>query len=162
VSTLLEELGAIREKVVAQATKTIDVPGSGGTLAVKFVPPVGDDARDRLTGVVAVYRSGGALSADQELQLLVDCCDEVLHRNGSGKLEPYEDGNPLQFDASDERWGTDVTTARDCVRKLFNLDVQPLAAAGIADALIDWLQGLDAELSARAEKNSVAPPPEPS
>jgi hypothetical protein len=58
------------------------------------------------------------------------------------------------FDAGDERWGTDVKTARDCVAKLYNLDTQPLAAAGHADVLVDWLQGLDAAIQTRVEGES--------
>jgi hypothetical protein len=73
-------------------------------------------------------------------------------RNGSDELEPVDpEGGPLRFDAGDERWGTDVKTARDCVAKLYNLDTQPLAAAGHADVLVDWLQGLDAAIQTRVE-----------
>lgn len=155
--SFLDELKAVRSQVVAQAEKTLEVPGSGGRQAVRFRPPTDLDARDRLTGVVAAYRVGGALSAAQEKQLLVDCCDAVLIRGDDGELQDPDGGPRLVFDASDERWGDDVNNAHDCVSKLYNLDVQPLAAAGQADVLIDWLQGLDAEIQARAEGNSASP-----
>lgn len=152
--SFLDELRAVREQVLQDSAKEIPVPGSAGRIVVRFRPPQAADARDRLTGVVAAYRVGSALSSDQERQLLVDCCDEILHRNGDGELDQPDDGGPLRFDASDERWGGDVDTARECVAKLYNLDHQPLAISGIADALIDWLQGIDAEIRSRVEGNS--------
>lgn len=148
----LTELRAVRENVLARATKTIAVPGSGGRLAVRFRPP---EDRDRLTEIVAAYMVNGALSREQELQLLVDCCEQVLHLDGDGaELEGYDP--PLRFDGSDERWGQDVDSARECVAKLYNLDTQPLAVSGHADALVDWLQGVDAEVAARVEGKSAS------
>lgn len=147
--SFLDELRAVREHVLTQATKTLTVPGSRGALAVRFRPP---EDRDKLTAIVAAYMVRGALNRDQELQLLVDCCEQVLHRNGSGELEELDP--PLRFDGSDERWGDTSMTARDTVAKLYNLDAQPLAATGHADALIDWLQGVDAEAAARVEGES--------
>jgi hypothetical protein len=98
MTDFLTHLRAVRERVLAQGTKTVPVPGSRGDLAVRFRPPPQDDtaARDRLTRDVAAYTISGALDRVQELQLLVDCCDEVLHRNGSGELESYDP--PLRFD----------------------------------------------------------------
>lgn len=151
--TFLDELRAVRQQVLAHAEKTIPVPPAG-RLAVRFKPPEDEDARDRLTGVVAVYRVGGALNASQERQLIVDCCDEILVRQDGELVRAPGTDEPLRFDASDERWGNDVNTAHDCVVKLYNLDKQPLAAAGVADALIDWLQGLDLETRQRVEGNS--------
>lgn len=163
--TFLDELNAVREQVLEQAEKTLPVPGSAGKMAVKFRAPSDADARDRLTGVVAAYRVGGALSSTQEKQLIVDCCDEILVRNGDGELHRPDGDGPLRFDASDERWGETVTTAHECVVRLYNLDTQPLAAAGVADNLIDWLQGLDVDVRRRVEGESdggatpSSPPP---
>jgi hypothetical protein len=129
----------------------IEVPGTGGKFAVRFRALTD---RDKLTRIVAVYRIGGALSRDDELQLLVDCCDEIVKPGEiTGTWAPVaEEGeSPLRFDASDERWGDGVKTARDCVRRLYNLTEYPLAAAGTADALIDWMQGTEAEVMVRVE-----------
>jgi hypothetical protein len=63
-------------------------------------------------------------------------------------------GGPLRFDAGDDRWGKKVKTARDCVSELYHLKQQPLAHIGHADLLVDWLQGLDAEIAARAAGES--------
>lgn len=153
--TLLDDLAAVRRRIEATATQLLDVPGSGGLITVRYRPP--DDGRDKLGAVIARYRVGGALSADQEAQLLVDCCDEILRRPRPGaEPEPYSTNGegPLRFNAGDERWGKGVKSARECVAKLFCLDQQPLAAAGHVDTLIDWLQGLDAEIAARAEGES--------
>jgi hypothetical protein len=145
-----DELRAVRENVLARAVKTVPVPGSHGTLAVRFRPP---EDRDKLTPVVASYMVRGALSREQELQLLVDCCDEILMRDENGELVSADpDGGPLRFDGSDARWGLgENATARDTVAKLYNLDVQPLAITGTADAVVDWLQGVDAEAAASVE-----------
>lgn len=149
MGTFLEELRAVAEHVREHSTKVLDVPGAGGRLAVRFRPP---PDREALTGLIAAYKMNGALSSDQERQLIIDCCDEILHRNGTGELSPVEpDGGPLRFDAGDERWGDDIKTARECVAKLYNLDKQPLAAAGHADVLVDWLQGIDADVAARVQ-----------
>jgi hypothetical protein len=140
--SFLDELQAVREQVLKHSAKEIEVPPAGRHV-VRFRPP---PDRDKLTPVLA----------DQQAQLLVDCCDEILRRNSDGELEPADpEGGPLRFDAGDERWGTDVKTARDCVAKLYNLDKQPLAAAGHADVLVDWLQGLDAAIQARVEGESA-------
>lgn len=154
--SFIADLAAIREKISGDARQELPVPGTGEKIVVRFRPPPAADpeARERLTAVVAAYRMQGALSAEQELQLLIDCCDEVLHRNGDGQLHQPDDAGPLRFDASDDRWGDDVETARDCVRKLYSLDVQPLAASGTADNLVDWLQGLHREVLARVEGKS--------
>jgi hypothetical protein len=150
--SFLDELQAVREQVLKHSAKEIEVPPAGRHV-VRFRPP---PDRDKLTPVLAAYRIVGALDADQQAQLLVDCCDEILRRNSDGELEPADpEGGPLRFDAGDERWGTDVKTARDCVAKLYNLDKQPLAAAGHADVLVDWLQGLDAAIQARVEGESA-------
>lgn len=154
--TFMQELDAEREVALAGAEKVVRV--GTGKMAVRFKPPSDPDVRDQLTGVVAVYRSGSALTAAQEKQLIIDCCDEIgLYRNG--EVITIEGGEgPLRFDASDPRWEGKCDNAHDCVAKLYNLDVQPLACAGLADALIDWLQGLDSVIRARVEGKSEAPP----
>ena len=148
--TFLDELRAEAAEVTKNATLELPVPAS--QFIVRFKPP----DREKLTGIVAVYRVGGALSSDQERQLIVDCCDEIMRRNEkTDELEPADpEGGKLTFDGGDERWGKDVKTAREAVAKLYKLDQRPLAAAGVADALIDWLQGLNDEAVRRAEGKS--------
>lgn len=149
--SFLEDLEIVHERVRRASVKDLPVPGSARALWVRFRPP---PDRDRLTPVITEYKMNGALSAEQELQLIVDCGQEVLRRGPDGKLESYDP--PLHFDGGDERWGDDVKTARQCVAKLYNLDLQTLAAAGVADSLVDWLQGVDAEAAARVEGESAA------
>lgn len=154
MTTLLQELRAVREQVLEHAIKDVPVPPDG-RFVIRCKPPAD---RDKFTHVIAVYRQGGALSAAQEAQVFVDVCDEILLRDpDTGDLERVPGGDgPLRFDAGDERWDGECKTARECVAKLFNLDLQPMAAAGIADVLIDWLQGLEAEAAARAEGKSAS------
>lgn len=154
--SFLEELQAVRDQVLAHSVKELDVPPAGRH-TIRFRAPADGE---KLTPVIAAYRAVGALTRDQEAQLVIDCCDEILRRNGDGELEPADpEGGPLRFDAGDERWGADVKTARDCVAKLYNLDVQPLATAGHAEVLVDWLQGLDAVIEAQlaGESDGGAP-----
>lgn len=153
-ASFLDELRTMADRVHGHATKELQVPGSGGRIAVRYRPP----SRDKLTALLTAYTFAGALSGDEETQLLVDCCDTVLACDPeTGDTSPFDDEGPLRFDASDERWGDDVETARDCVAKLFRLDVQPLAASRHVGSLVDWLNGIDAEISARVEGKSVAP-----
>jgi len=149
-ASFLDELRAFDEQLRADATKELLVPGSGGRFSVRYKPP---KDRNVLTPVLGALAVDGALGAEEELQLLVDCCDEVLVRNGDGTYQQPE-GGPLRFDGGDERWGPDVDTARKAVARLFHLDVHPLAAARHVTSLVDWLQGLDAEIAARVEGKS--------
>jgi hypothetical protein len=150
--SFLDELEQIGAQLRKGAVKELDVPGSAGKLVVRFRPPTDEDA---LTPVVAAYKVQGALPSDLAKQLIVDCCDEILRRTPAGTLEPRDPaGGPLRFDAGDERWGKKVKTARDCVAELYHLKQQPLAHIGHADLLVDWLQGLDAEIAARAAGES--------
>jgi hypothetical protein len=148
-ASFLDELRTVRKHVLEHEHRELTVPGSGGRIVVRFRPPAD---RDQLTGVIASYKENGALDSDQERQLFVDCCDEILRRGDDGELGPFDEDGPLRFDGSDSRWGEDVESARECVAKLYNLDKQPLALAGPTGVLIDWLQGIDAEIAARIEK----------
>lgn len=152
MTSFLDELRAATEHVRRAAVKELDVPGSGGKVTVRYRPPAD---RSALTPVLAALAVGGVLGPDEEAQLIVDCCDEILRPGDDGKLIAFTDGGPLRFDGGDERWGAGVNTAREAVAELFCLNDQPLAAARHAAALIDWLQGTDAELASRAEGNSV-------
>lgn len=152
--SVLDILRVEREIVLQHASKTIIVPPSG-RLAVRLQPPTD---RSRLTAIVAEYLAIGALSEDAQCQLLVDCCDTVLERDPATGAVTEPGGGPQRFDASDERWGEDVETARDCVRKLYQLDEQPIALAGQIVEVVDWLQGIDAAIAARVEGKSGSSP----
>jgi hypothetical protein len=116
---------------------------------VRFRPPRPRQAhrRHRL-----LQGAGGALTGDQERQLFVDCCDEILRRDPdtARSARSTTTGRCASTPAT-SRWGDDVETARECVAKLYNLDKQPLALAGPPTVIIDWLQGIDAEIAARVE-----------
>jgi hypothetical protein len=114
-----------------------------------------DELRDKLSDVIAAYRIGSALTGEQEKQLLVDCHEQIMRRPRPGAdPEPYEGDGPLRFDGGDERWPPEITTARAAVARLFKLDQFPLAAAGHVENVVDWLQGLEAEIAARIEGES--------
>jgi hypothetical protein len=152
--SFIEEIRSIRQRALDSNTKTLDIPGYGGRLAVRYVPT----GRDTLGEVLSAAQRGEALSKDEELQLLVDCCDEIVKREDDPDAEPvaYDDtGTPLVFNAGDERWielvGHQPRTARACVEALFMLDQQPLAAARHAGSLVDWMNGMEREIAARVE-----------
>lgn len=157
--SFLDEMRTARQRILDTSTRDLAVPGTGGRVWVRYKAP----DRDRLDDVVNASLVGEALSKDQELQLLVDCCEQIMRPDGNDGLEPFDpDSGPLRFDGGDERWGPDVKSARDCVAKLFNLDHQPLAATGHAQTLIGWLQGIERELEARVEEAGKARAGEPS
>lgn len=159
MTSFLDELKADHAEALTNSTKVIGVPVSGQPPSnwhhgVRFRPP---SDPSRLNDVMAAARSLGAPTSEQALQLIVDCCDEVVRNAGNAEKptwESIEGDKPLRFDASDERWGDDVKNARDCVRKLYKLDVQPAVHFNVADVLIDWLQGIDLQAMARVEGKS--------
>jgi hypothetical protein len=154
MTSLLDDLEALDQRLRRHEHKELAVPGTGGRIAVRYSVP---EDRARLRPVMVAYGTGEPLSPDEELQLLIDCRGEVRHGDPeTGETVEY-DGGPLYFDASDERWGA-VATARECVNKVFRLDRQPLAIGRHVSSIVAWLQGLDAELEARVLGNSLASP----
>jgi hypothetical protein len=155
--SFLDDLRATGRHILEHAIKDIDVPGRGGLFVVRYGPPERDGKQDTLAPIIAAYRVNGALTAAQEQQFIIDCHQEILRRpKPNAAAESYDP--PLRFDGGDDRWGDDVTTARAAVAKLFALKQQPAAAAGHADALMDWLQGLDSEIASRVEGDSERGP----
>jgi hypothetical protein len=152
MASFLDDLRAIDAKASTLDHRDLEVPRSGGLIVVRYRSTPG--LRDKLSDVIASYRTGGALTASQEQQLLIDCHEQIMRRPSPGaEAEPYEP-EPLRFDAGDDRWPPGVQTARDTVARLFKLDQVPLAAAGHVEVIVDWLQGLDADIAARTEGES--------
>lgn len=142
--TLLDELREDAEQARKTAEKVLAIPGS--RFAVRFVPP----PREKLDTFLANYRNG-ALSENDELQMIVDCHDEILRRDGDGGGAPADPENgPWKFDGSDERWGADVDNAHQAVMKLYRHATQPFVVSNHVEALVLWLGGLDAEAGRRA------------
>jgi hypothetical protein len=151
--SLLQELEAERDAVRRAEVKDAPVQPRN-QIVVRFRPPADPDA---LTPMLASYRATGVLPLEQQKQLVYLCHEEIGRGvTDAGDLIPFDTAGPLRFDGSDERWGPDVQSAHDCVAKLYNLDMQPAALAGLCDALIDWLQGVDAAVLARAEGKSAS------
>lgn len=152
--SFLDDLRTVRDQVERNDTITIAVPPAN-RMAVRFRSP---EDRDALTPYVAAYRTGGALTGEQECQLIIDCCDEILRITPTGN-ESYadDDHGPLTFNAGDDRWGDGddaPKSARECVRRLYNTDKAPLATSGTADTLMGWLQGLRDEAVEAVEGKS--------
>lgn len=148
MSSFLDELRAEEAAARAKSTKTLFIPGSA--FGVQFRPP----RREKLDAFLAAWRAN-AIDRDDELQLIIDCTErgQVVRRNGTDDGEPVDDEQPLRFDGSDPRWGlAENGTARQAVAKLYKLDVYPLAATGHVQALVPWLQGLEAELERNVEE----------
>jgi hypothetical protein len=150
VSSFLDELRAEEAAARAKSKKTLFIPGSA--FGVRFRPP----AREKLDAFLAAWRAN-ALDRDDEVQFLIDCADQVVRRNGSEDGAPIDEDEPLRFDGSDPRWGlAEHGTARQAVAKLYKLDVHPLSATGHVQALVPWLQGLEAELARDIEEAGKA------
>lgn len=164
MTSLLDELREEYAAELREATKVIAVPRrtlppSRWTKGIRCRPPA---EPERLAPVMAAARSMGGPTSDQALQLIIDCCDEVVANRGTSEAEDWQpidpDGGALRFDGGDSRWkdlfGSDVENARQCVAKLLCLEAQPGVHFNIADILIDWLQGIDLQAMARVEGNS--------
>lgn len=154
MASFLDDLREAEEETLNNARLTIEVPRS--RMVVRFRPHPG--GRRALTPYIAIYKNREALSPEDEVQLIVDCCEEILRRDNDGQIVSYEP-DPLTFNAGDERWteaDDPPKTARECVRRLYRLDEQPGAAAGTADALMGWLQGLIDGTPGRVEGNSIS------
>lgn len=162
--TFVDEVREIRAAAKAAASKLLDIPGYGGRLAVRYGPA--DRDSPGVSAALRAWGSGEPMSKADELQLLVDCHQEILvRRNGARNAdpEPYDDsGVPLRFDGGDERWQTLVghqpETARQCAEALFMYAEHPTAGAGHVAALMPMLQGLEQELAARVEGESSGGP----
>jgi hypothetical protein len=146
--SFLTELRAVREQVLAQGVKDIEVPvlvKNGQDVqpkwVVRFRPPPSDE---KLIPVAGALASGQGVSVEQASDLIIDCCGEVMRFTPDGPVSIEPQAGPLRFDGGDERWGLPdgKQTAREAVSKLYNLDVRPLALAYTVQQLVLWLQGL--------------------
>ena len=150
--SFLEELRAISKVAKAHEHKDIVVPGVAGRW---WCGASRRTTRTPSRGTWARTRSTGTLSFDQQRQLLIDCRAEVMRRGEDGQVVQADpEGGPLRFDAGDERWGGDVKTARDCVSKLFSLDMLPLALAGELRPAHRLVAGHRPAIAARVEGKS--------
>jgi hypothetical protein len=119
---------------------------------VRFRPPADEDA---LTPVVAAYKVAGRAAADLAKQLIVDCCDEILRR--APRRASSSRATPKAAAALRRRRrpvGQERQDRARLRRRAVPPQQQPLAHIGHADLLVDWLQGLDAEIAARAAGES--------
>lgn len=163
MDSFIEEVRRLRQQTREHTTKLLDVPGYAGRFAIRYGP--GDRDSQGVTAVLRAAMIGEPLSKTDELQLLIDCHQEILVRRDGRTSEPtpYDDtGRPLRFDAGDERWteilGQKFDTARDIVEAFFMYAEHPTAGAGHVGSLLPMLQGLERDLTARVEGKSSSGP----
>jgi hypothetical protein len=161
VDALRSPLDELRDIYSAeQPRKPLDlgIPASRGRLVVRYGPP---DDRSQLSGVYRAVQTGDALGDFADVDLIVDCAEQILRVEGTELVPLVDDGRPLRFDKEDKRLGEalgfDYVTAREAARKTFKDDEYPLSIAGHFQRLVEWLQGLDETRLARVEGNSAAP-----
>lgn len=103
-STILEELVARREQIARKRHELIlDIPGYNlrgvNRLAVRYrYPEIG--AKGIAAMEARALRSGlDDTILPMQIDILVQCCDEVLTRDDTGELERLDpDGAPVKFD----------------------------------------------------------------
>jgi hypothetical protein len=156
----LDELRDLYGADAPRVPLKLGVPASRGKLVIQYGPPAD---RSRLSAVFRAVQSGGVLDDYADVDLIVDCCKEILRVTGPGPkdLAPLvDDGRPVRFDKDDPRLGDalgfDYITAREAARKTFKDDEYPLSMAGHFQSLVGWLQGFNDDAMARVEGESEA------
>jgi hypothetical protein len=157
VSTL-DDLRALYNGDGARDPLDLGVPASRGGLVIRYGPP---DDRAQLSAVYRAVQSGEVLADYADVDLVVDCCQQIL-RVQDGELVPLvDDDRPVRFDKEDPRLGDALgftyVTAREAARKTFKDDEYPLSIAGHFQALVAWLQGFHEIAAQRVEGESEAP-----
>jgi hypothetical protein len=160
-SSTLDELRDIYRNDQPRKPLELGVPASRGRLVIRYGPPAD---RSQLSAVFRAVQSGEVLGDFADVDLIVDCCKDILRVTGPEPtdLEPLAgDGRPLRFDKNDPRLGQalgfDYVTAREAARKTFKDDEYPLSIAGHFQSLVAWLQFADDAALERVEGNSAGP-----
>lgn len=147
--SLRDRLRQRREEMRADNTLDLLIPGYDGELAVRY-RPISEDQLQRFADRLTKKTGGEALLAAR--QLIIAAAETVLVRE-DGELRPLTDDNgaPIIFDARlGEIMEIEADRAVDIVAEVFSPDgVQPLAVNAHGGALINWMQGNDAEVDAR-------------
>jgi hypothetical protein len=153
----LDELRDLYRQDVKREPLELAIPASRGKLAVRYGAPTD---RSQLSAVFRAVQSGAVLDDYADVDLIVDCCKDILRFDGNEWVPLASDG-PVTFSRDDKRLGQalgfDYITEREAARKTFKDDEYPLSIAGHFQSLVGWLQGLTDEALERVEGNSAGP-----
>jgi hypothetical protein len=154
----LDELRDIYRQGAPRKPLELGVPASRGHLVVRYGPPAD---RSQLSAVFRAVQSGEVLGDFADVDLVVDCCRDILRTDGDELVPLVDDGRPVRFEKDDPRLGQalgfDYVTAREAARKTFKDDEYPLSIAGHFQSLVAWLQGFADEALERVEGESAGP-----
>jgi hypothetical protein len=137
------------------------VPATQRRIVIRYGAP---DDRSKLSAVFRAVQSGGVMDDYADVDLVVDCCKDILRVAPDGvTLLPLlgDDDRPVTFSRESKRLtealGIDYVTEREAARKLFKDDEYPLSIAGHFQSLVAWLQRPADEAIERVEGNLPAP-----
>lgn len=140
----LDELRALYDQAGQTDTKDLGIPASRGRLVVRYAPP---RDREQLAAVMRAVGAGTVIEDDADVDLIVNCAQDILRRDGDDLVPLAEDGRPVRFDKDDPRLGQALgftyDSAREAALKTFKADKFPLSITGHFESLVTWLQGFD-------------------
>lgn len=154
-----ERLRRRYEALQAPQRTEIDVPGYGNDLVGRYMVP---DDHERKASARKLEKIG-----DEDrlrlasIDLLIDCCQELLYRDDEGKLHSLsEDGSPVVFDDQlAEMLGFEAKSQRSVVRKVFTQgredssgqvvsEFNSAALIGHAQEVAGWIADVSQEVDA--------------
>lgn len=140
-SSAIERIRQRRRDLAADKHLTLDVPGYGGHLAIRYhaIP------LEEVNKFAAKIARGDGEVMEANADLLIRCCDAILVRQQpDGKLEPIADGEATTFSTATlpALLGVEADSARKEVFAVFSPDgSHPMAVGQHGDAVVSWLQG---------------------
>jgi len=145
-SSVLDAIKARRKELAGSKTLTLQVPGYGGHLLIKYKAVSEKELRPITQKVEKSLNSNKESSyLDLAADLLIKACDDVLVRETvDAEPEPINQQGATTFSTGtlNDYLGLEAKTAREEVFQLFSPDgSQPLAATQHAQAITSWLQG---------------------
>lgn len=145
-SSVLDAIKARRRELAGSKNLTLQVPGYGGHLLIKYKAVSEQELRPITQKVEKSLNSNKESSyLDLAADLLIKACDDVLVRETlDADAEPIDKQAATTFSTGtlNDYLGLDAKTAREEVFQLFSPDgSQPLAATQHAQAITSWLQG---------------------
>lgn len=145
MSNVLEAIRAKREELAKEKSITLDVPGYGGHLAIRYKAIPTEQLNRFLTQAAASGNDEKILEVNADI--LIRCCEAILVRQDpDAELEPLDPdaAEPTTFSTGTlpELLELSASSAREEVFAVFSPDgAQPLSIGRHADAIANWLQG---------------------
>lgn len=127
-------LRELRRKSREQSHLTLEVPGFEGEFGIRYKSVPRDELKK-------IYGNG----KKDDIDLLIYLAESAVVKNGE-EFEDLKDekGIPLQFDSRlAEYLELDSTGARECVERVFSLDLYPLSTSRHVKRLVSWMEGVD-------------------